>query len=131
MDQQDFPPSAPGMVDLWQRLLPYALLVSITFALYSATLYFNFIWDDSLYVFENFQIQGISLGRQRELWSTPYLGNYAPLQHLLLAVIHSLSGLEPFGYHLAQLLLHASCVCLLYFVLQKLESPRVAFLAAL
>jgi len=38
---------------LWQRFLPYALLLSLTFALYGPTLYFHFVWDDFEYIIEN------------------------------------------------------------------------------
>ena len=115
----------------WQRFLPYALLFSLTFSLYAASLYFDFIWDDIVYVVENYRIQELSLVRQQAIWTRSYLGHYAPIQHTVLALLYSLSALEPFGYHLGQLLVHAACVCLLYFVLKKIESARVAFLASL
>ena len=43
----------PERTDSWHRLLPYGLLLTITFALYGPTLYFDFAWDDSLYIVEN------------------------------------------------------------------------------
>ncbi|OFW09128.1 MAG: hypothetical protein A3G20_08380 [Acidobacteria bacterium RIFCSPLOWO2_12_FULL_59_11] len=118
-------------LDRRQRLLPYALLLSVTFALYATTLYFDFVWDDDVYIRKNYRIQGLSPLYLRAIWSNVYLGHYAPIQHTFLAVLHHFSGMEPFGYHLAQLLIHAACVCLLYFLLKKLEAPRVAFLASL
>lgn len=115
----------------WQRFLPYALLLSVTLALYGITLYFQFAWDDVVYITQNYRIQGLSRPRMQAIWSGTYLGHYAPLHHTFLALLHYFSGLDPFGFHLGQLLVHAACVCLLYFVLQKVESPRVALVASL
>ena len=123
--------SFPERLDRWQRLLPYALLLSVTLALYATTLYFDFVWDDDVYIWKNYRIQGLSPLHLLAIWSTTYLGHYASIQHTFLAVLHHFSGMDPFGYHLGQLLVHAACVCLLYFLLKKLEAPRVAFLASL
>lgn len=121
----------PESLGFWRRFLPYALLLGVTLVLYGATAYFEFAFDDFNYVIENYRIQALSSRHLLAIWTSPFSGQYAPLHHSLLALIHFFAGLEPFGYHLAQLLLHAACVCLLYFVLQAVESPRVALLACL
>ncbi len=131
MDQRYSVLGFPEKLDGRQRFLPYALLLAVTFALYGATLYFNFVWDDLDYIVENYQIQGLSLAHLRSIWRYPFSGQYAPLHHNFLALLYFVSELKPIGYHLAQVLLHASCVCLLYFVLREIESGRVAFLASL
>ncbi len=123
----DFPERLRG----WQKILPYALLLSITFTLYSASLYFQFVWDDVAYVTKNYRIQGLDWVHVRAFWTGTYLGHYAPVQHSLLALLYSLFGIDPFGYHLAQLVLHGACVCLVYILLRKLESARIALLACL
>lgn len=115
----------------WQRALPYAVLIAVTFALYGPSLYFDFAWDDTNYILNNYWIQGLSLDRFREIWTRSYMGNYAPLHHLAMAFVYSLWGMEPFGFHLVQVFLHAACVCALFFVLQEIESPAVAWLASL
>jgi len=121
----------PERIDSWQRWLHCAFLVSATFALYGASLYFNFVWDDFGYVMKNYRAQGLDWMHLRAIWTGTYLGHYAPMHHIFLAVLHHFSGLEPFGYHLGQVLVHAACVCLLYLVLKKIELPRVALLASL
>ena len=115
----------------WHKFLPYALLLSITFALYAATLFFGFVWDDYVYIVENYRIQELSLSHLRAIWTGTHLGHYAPMHNTLLAILYRLSGLNPFGYHLAQLLLHAACAGLLYLVLTRIESPRIALLSVL
>ncbi|MBI4442088.1 MAG: glycosyltransferase family 39 protein [Acidobacteria bacterium] len=121
----------PERLQGWQKLLPYALLLSVTLALYGPTLYFHFVWDDNYYITTNYRIHGLSWQHLRAVWTNTYLGHYAPIQHTFLAVLYYFSGLEPFGYHLGQLLVHAASVCLLYSIQKEIETPRVALLASL
>ena len=116
---------------LWQKVLPYALLLSVTFALYGSSLYFDFEWDDHSYVSDNFWIFKLNLRHLLAIWSAPYLGHYAPINLTFLAVVYRLFGMDPFGFHLAQLSLHAVCLCLVYATLKRIESPRIALLATL
>ncbi|MGH9660177.1 MAG: hypothetical protein ACRD96_16630, partial [Bryobacteraceae bacterium] len=115
-----------GRFASWQRLLPYALLLIVTLTLYGPTLYFDFVWDDDYFITTNYRIQGLSLPRQQAVWTNGYLGHYAPIHHTALAILYTFSGLNPFGYHLGQLLLHTVCVFLLFFLLCRMESPRIA-----
>ena len=115
----------------WQRFISYTLLLSVTFALYGVTVYYGFVWDDFTYVVRNYRIRGLDWIHIQEVWTNTFLGHYAPVQHTFLAVVYFFSGLDPIGYHLGQLLVHAGCVCLLYCILEKMESPRVALAATL
>lgn len=127
-------PSVLGFADgltSWRQILPYALLLSVTVALYGSSLYFDFVWDDVAYVEKNFRVQGLSLMHFRAFWTGAYLAHYAPMHHTLLAILYHFSALEPFGYHLGQVLLHAACLGVLYFLLKKMGSARIAFLASL
>ena len=121
----------PDRLNSWSRLLPYALLLAIAFALYGPSLYYEFVWDDAHYVTTNYRIQGLTRPQLQAVWTATYLGHYAPVHHTFLALVHQIAGTDPFGYHLAQLLLHAACVLLLYWLLARIESPRVALLATL
>jgi protein O-mannosyl-transferase len=111
--------------------LPYALLLSTTFAIYLGTLAFGFVWDDAQYVVNNYATYALDWSNARAIWFHTFLSNYAPLHLELLSLIHRFSGLDAFGYHAVQLLLHSLCVCFLYGVLRKVESPKVALLACL
>ncbi|OFV99144.1 MAG: hypothetical protein A3F68_13120 [Acidobacteria bacterium RIFCSPLOWO2_12_FULL_54_10] len=131
MDRQ---PSFLGFADRlerWQHLIPCALLLVLTFALYYSSLSFDFVWDDEVYIHQNYRIQGLSLLHWSAIWSNTYLGHFAPIQHSVLAVLYHFFALKPFGYHLAQLSIHVLCVVLLYLLLKKLVQPRVAFIATL
>src|SRR5262249_52860254 len=66
----------------------------------------------------------------RSVWTMPYLGHYAPVHNTALALLYHFFKLAPLGYHVAQVLIHAGCVCLVYFIVRELESARVALVAA-
>lgn len=115
----------------WGKLLPCGLLLGIAFALYGPSLYYEFVWDDFYYVTTNYRIQGLTQPQLKAVWTATYLGHYAPVHHTFLALLYQIAGMNPFGYHLAQILLHAACVLLLYLILARIESPRIALLASL
>src|SRR5215472_6343345 len=115
------------------RLLVGLLLAAVVLA-YANTLGNQFAMDDELYIMHNAQVTSPSLAR---LFSpNPVSSVYRPLAFAVLALNWALSGPEPFGYHLLNLLLHAGVTWLLYILLQELfaswsEGKAVAFAAAL
>ena len=114
-----------------QKWLPYGLLLTITLVLYGPSLYFDLVWDDIGYITKNYRIQGLDWRHIRAVWTHFYFGHYAPVHNSLLQLIYHFSGRDPFGYHATQLVLHALCVCLVYALVQKLESARLALVVAL
>ena len=121
----------PSQLHRGWRWLPWALLLAITVALYGTSVHFNFVWDDWYYVRDNPLISEWSWDGLKLIWTSTHLGHYAPVMITTLAWLRHLFGLEPFGFHLAQLIVHSSCVVLVYLLLRKVESGRVALLAAL
>src|SRR5258706_365155 len=87
----------------WQKLLLYAFLLSVTLAIYSATLWFAIQSDDYRYIQLNPLIRRFSPGYLKAIWSYSYLGHYAPLCLTFLAALYHFFGLSPFGYHVAQI----------------------------
>ena len=105
------------------------LLVVLTFIAYSPALRAGFIWDDDTHVTQNSAIR--SLHGLRQIWFEPQSSQqYYPLQLTVFWVEYHLWGLQPFGYHFVNVLLHALNAFLLWRVLQQLE-VRGAFLAAM
>ena len=111
--------------------MPYALLLSITLALYGPSLYYGFVWDDFYYIQTNYRIQGLTLPQLNAVWTATYMGHYAPIHHTFLGLLYQVAGTEPFAYHLGQMLLHVACIFLLYRVLARIESARIALLGSL
>jgi len=124
-----------------KRVLLHIILIAIIgFVAYANSLNGKFIWDDYWYIKDNNYIKS---------WS--YIGNmftenmgagyadiavpsyfFRPIQGLTYMIDYSLWGLNTFGYHLMNILLHILVVLLLYRLTIKIfESPPLALLAAL
>ena len=114
--------------------LPVGLLLAAVALAYGNTLVNQFAMDDELYIMRNAQVTDPSLHR---LFSLSQFSNvFRPVTFATLALNWALSGAEPTGYHLLNLILHAGVTWLLYLLLQGLlgnspEGKTVAFVAAL
>jgi len=105
------------------------LLVLLVCAVYAPVYDAGYIWDDDDYVTENPNLRtGEGLER---IWLQPSsLPQYYPLVHTSFWLEYRLWKLEPFGYHLVNVLLHGLNALLLWIVLLRLRVPG-AFWAAL
>ena len=86
-------------------------------------------YDDQLYVTENPKITSIT----GDIFTEPVAGNYHPITILSLAINYSISGLEPFSYHLVNLLFHLLNTLLVFYFAQMIsrDSLEVAAVTAL
>jgi tetratricopeptide (TPR) repeat protein len=98
------------------------VLFLATFAVFSRVLLGEFVqWDDGISVYQNPHIQGLDWGRLRWMFSdASYAMRYKPLTWLAYALVYQLGGLKPFGYHLANLLLHCCNTMLVFGVIRQL-----------
>jgi tetratricopeptide (TPR) repeat protein len=118
-----------GRVSLWSRKsVMTGLLLFLTLLAYVPAMQGGFIWDDDSYVTENQTLR--SLEGLEKIWvqpnSTP---QYYPLVFSSFWLEYKLWGLNPTGYHLVNILLHALSALLLYRLLVYLNVPG-AWLAA-
>ena len=98
--------------------LQVALLLAICFATYATSLFNAFTMDDELYILRNPQVTQHSL---RLLFQPNVASNvFRPVTFFTFALNWMAAGYRPFGYHLVNLLLHATVVVLLFFVLRSL-----------
>ena len=65
-------------------------------------------WDDPLYVTENPAIRILDWEFVRSAFTTSYMGWWMPLTWISFAIDYQIWGLNPFGYHLTNILLHAA-----------------------
>jgi len=101
------------------------LLVAVVAAFLPA-LRGGFVWDDSAYVVGNDSIRSLTPSSLARILTTAQVGNYHPLTMLSLAIDRAVFGLDPFGYHLVNLLLHlANVLLLLWATTVFLEGSRV------
>jgi tetratricopeptide (TPR) repeat protein len=104
------------------------LIVLVVFLAYLPALRAGFIWDDDAYVTNNSTLH--DLGGLRRIWfEVGAVPQYYPMVHTTFWLEYHLWGLHPVGYHLINVLLHATAAILLWQVLLRLRI-RGAWLAA-
>jgi tetratricopeptide (TPR) repeat protein len=97
-------------------------LLAATFVAYQPVWHAGFIWDDDDYVTKNQALHSAD-GLQR-IWSRPGTTvQYYPLVFTSFWVEYHLWGLQPLGYHLVNVILHAVNAVLLWCVLRRLGLP--------
>ncbi len=124
------------------------LLVVITLMIHAFSLSNSFVWDDYAVIVYNDFVK--SWDNFPLIFSRDYLSSPADIQNLKKGFVgsgeasyrpvvtasyfadYSLWKLNPFGYHLTNLILHVICVLLLYaFATIVLRNQNLSFLAAL
>ncbi|MDA8091283.1 MAG: tetratricopeptide repeat protein [Nitrospiraceae bacterium] len=113
------------------------LLLVLAGTVYANSLFSGFVWDDNSLIIKKsaffshpenvlkiFMSSDSGLGQKN-----PY---YRPFNIVTYMADHYLWGLNPFWYHLENVLLHALVVILFYLVVMKVfEDKRLAFISAL
>src|SRR5919106_1675474 len=127
----DTEPSAIEIFDKNPRLLiglGAAAIVVMTLLAYAQVWRAGYIWDDDYYVTNNPLLRSWP-GLQR-IWfdvlpspSTYPLPQYYPMTHTSFWIEYRLWGLNPTGYHVTNVVLHALNALLVWFILRKLAVP--------
>jgi len=106
------------------RRLPAALLPAgiflVTCAAFWPALQGDFNWDDDINLVANLRYRGFDASRVRWMFTNTLMGHYMPFTWLSFALDHVLGRMDPWGYHLASLLLHAANAILVYLVARRL-----------
>lgn len=107
----------------------YALIFAATLLVYLPTLTAGFIWDDAGHVTRP---ELRSLAGLMRIWFEPgATQQYYPLLHSAFWFEHLLWGDSALGYHLINVLLHATSACLFATLLRRLAVPGAWFAAFL
>lgn len=124
-------------IPVWVQL---ALVCLVAFAVYGNTLSMGLVWDDVRLVKEDALVRSLLnvplmfstdvwYGSLNDVTPAPY---YRPLFKASLALDYAFWGENPFGYHLANALLHvAASLCCFLAAAKFLRSNGAAFFAAL
>jgi len=105
----------------FHHLAAVTILLFAIFVAFWPALHNGFVnWDDNNLILGTAGYRGLSWSHIRWMFSTFYQEVYTPLSWLSYALDYKLWGLEPFGYHLTNLLLHAANVVLFYFLGMRL-----------
>ncbi|MBI2823473.1 MAG: tetratricopeptide repeat protein [Planctomycetia bacterium] len=119
--------------ETWERLRPWlagGLLVALALAAYLPALSAGYAWDDDLHITGNATLR--SSDGLRQIWFVPRsLPQYYPLVHTTFWIEYHLWELKPAGYHLTNILLHATSAILLWRLLVRLRVAGAWLAAAL
>src|SRR5213594_403073 len=117
-------PREPVAGALPQRCVSWlapVLIALVTFAAFLPTLQNQFVaWDDDKNFLKNPHYRGLGWSHLRWMWTTFNLGHYIPLTWMTFGLDYLLWGLNPVGYHLTSLLLHAANAVVFFVVVRRI-----------
>ena len=126
-----------------RRNILLGLLIFLPLAVYAHSLGNSFVtWDDRLLIVDNPIVHGLTWSNIRAAFTSYDPELYIPLTLLSYQMNCAIGGLEPFGYHLGNLVLHIANAVMVCSIFPLLINPRsrsgeprlsatAAFLAAL
>ena len=80
----------------------------LTFAIYLPALQNGFVnWDDDLYVYGNLHIRALNFAFFRWAFTDLSAGFWHPITWISYAIDHAIWGMNPLGYHLTAIIIHA------------------------
>lgn len=77
-------------------------------------------WDDVALLVDNPAYRGLGWSNLQWMFTTNLMGHYMPLAWITYGLDHLLWGLNPHGYHLTSIALHAANATLVYLVAHRL-----------
>ena len=105
---------------LLQRVVP-VLIFAAVFIGFLSTLDGQFLnWDDDINFLGNQDFRGLGWAQLRWMWTETLMGHYIPLTWMSLGFNYTLGGMNPWGYHLGNMLIHAMNAVVFYFVARRL-----------
>jgi len=107
-------------VKLVQRLIPVAIFVAV-FVVFLPALDGQFLeWHADINFLNNQAFRGLEWTPLRWMWTHHLMGHYVPLTWMSLGLNYALGGMNPWGYHLGNVLIHAMNAVIFYFVARRL-----------
>src|SRR5919106_1284901 len=100
---------------------PAPAIATLTFAAFSSALWNDFVdWDDRVNFVQNDGFRGLGWAQIRWMFTTVLMGHWIPVTWLSLGLDYTLWGMNPVGYHLTSVLLHALNAALVFAVARRL-----------
>ena len=103
------------------RILQTILILAGTIIVYFPSVQASFIWDDDVFLTHNPIME--SADALRRFWTTTEAPDYFPLTSTVLWLQRQIWGLEPLGYHVFNIALHAVNAFLFWRILERLPIP--------
>jgi len=103
-----------------RRLLPIAIGI-LSVVVFLPALGGQFLtWDDDVNFLWNESYRGLGWSQIRWAFTNVRMGHYIPLTWLSLSGNYVAGGMDPWGYHLVNLILHAATAIVFYLVARRL-----------
>ena len=114
-------------------ILTVFLIAVVTFISFYPALKNNFTnWDDDKYVTENKVIRSISPKNIASVFTSFFAGHFQPVTILSFLLEYHLFKLNPFGYHLTNLILHLlNCLLLFWLIFILTGKISIAWITAI
>jgi hypothetical protein len=111
---------------LGSPIIPLVLAV-VTFLVFSPALGNGFVeWDDHVNLSENLGYRGLGWSELRWMFTSTRMGHYIPITWLTFGLDYTFWGMNPFGYHLTNNVIHAANAALFYLVALRLLARATA-----
>src|SRR6266852_2241433 len=103
------------------RLLLPLLVFLITGTVFLPALRGDFLnWDDSVNFVANPYYRGLGWAQIKWMLTATLMGHYIPVTWLSFGLNYALGGMNPWGYHVGNLVLHAANATLVYLIARRL-----------
>jgi protein O-mannosyl-transferase len=107
----------------WPEWVGAIVVGVLTFLAFARVLDNDFVnWDDDSTLRQNLAYRGLGLDSLRWMFTTAHMGHYMPLTWISFALDYLLWGMDPFGYHLTNLMLHTANAVLVFLIARRLLS---------
>ena len=104
-------------------LLPFLIVCITAICFYPSLTNANFVnWDDDRYLLNNIAKLTAPI---TAFFTQPFVDNYMPLTAISWVVNYKLNGLNPFGYHFVNLILHLLNTVLVYILVKKITANNL------
>jgi protein O-mannosyl-transferase len=114
--------------ELVAKWLVAAALVAAVFLAYQPAWHGAFLWDDDMHLLNNPVLQP---GGLAQAWTCGDYLNYWPLTFTVYWLEYKTWGLDPLGFHLVNIALHALAALLVWRLLVRLQIPGAMLAAAI
>ena len=121
-------PAVPERENLRSWLAAAALVVAV-FSAYQPAWHGGFLWDDDLHLLHNPVI--LRPDGLKQAWLSGEYINYWPLTFTVYWLEYKAWGLDPLGFHLVNIALHAVAALLVWRLLERLRMPGALLAAAI
>jgi tetratricopeptide (TPR) repeat protein len=110
----------PGRPARQSKFIALAVF-ALTFVAFVPAISGQFLsWDDSKNFVGNPWYRGLGPDQLQWMWTTTLLGHYVPISWMTLGLDYTLWGMDPRGYHVTNIVIHAANAVLVFFLARRI-----------